>query len=420
MNRLRVLLVIAVCLVVFTALQMHNLSRSPTWDPVCDHASFRTNEWGTKALRELLGKSGLATKTWGAPWTQLSDQVQQLWIINPQRPPTERDTEALLKWVAAGGMAVVLPDPRPEQRGLSVLDREDANETLLWRLGRQAIEAGAPERLVPTRGGDPLLRDVNRLLVPAGARLQPADPEAPPAPEDHTPPGEPPRPMLAPGAGRIIVQDDGGVIALRIAHGRGSIVLLCDADMVSNSRIATADNVILAANVAFAAGGAPVWFDEYHHGVRERVSEALDATAPTRAIWAALAALALFFAGKLQRFGRPVPADPPPRRAALEHVRAFASLYRRAGHGQAALGKTVARFRRRLATVAMVPADAPDERLAGAVARRRPQVNERRLAALLGRCRAALERRPPVPDVELLDLTRAICDMEQELGSHDN
>lgn len=420
MNRLRVLVVIVVCLVMFTALHLHHLSRSPTWDPVCDHGSFRTNEWGTKALRDLLGESGLETETWGEYWTQLSPRVRQLWIINPQRPPRGRETEALLEWVAAGGMAVVLPDPRREQRGVSLAARRTANEALLWRLGVQAVDAGAAERLVAASDREPLLRDVGRVLVPGGWRLEPADAEAPPAAMTTPSRQESPRPLLRPDAGRVLLQDEGGAIALRIAHGRGSVVLLCDADMVANSRIAEADNVILAANVAFVAGGATVWFDEHHRSVRDRNAEALDATAARRAIWAALAALALFFAGKLQRFGRPVPADPPARRSALEHVRAFASLYRQAGHGQAVLGKTVARFRRRLAATAMVSADATDERLAAAVCYRRPQVNERRLRGVLARCRAALERRSPVPDVEVLDLTRAICDMEQELGLHDN
>lgn len=420
MNRLRVVLVIAACLVVFTALHMHTLSRAPTWDPICDHASFRTNEWGTKAFRELLGRSGLETKTWGAPWTRLSPQVRQLWIINPQRTPSERDTEALLEWVAAGGMAVMLPDPRREQRGAGYHLGKVSNDILLWRLGLRVGEGAAPDRLVPTRGSDPLLRDVNRVLVPAPERLLPAHPEAPPAtdPPDH--PEDPQHPLLPSGAGHVVLEDKGGPIALRITHGRGSIVLLCDADIVANGRIAGADNVILAANAAFAAGGAAVWFDEYHHGVRERVGEPLDATAPRRALWAAFFALALFVVGRLQRFGRPVPADPPPRRSALEHVRAFASLYRRAGHGQVALGKTVSRFRRRLAATAMVPADAADDRLAAAVTRRRPQLDERRLTALLQRCRATLERRSRVSDAELLELTRAVSAMEQELESHDH
>ncbi len=114
-----VFVVLLVSVTVFTLVYAYNASRTPSWDPICDHSSRRTNEWGTKAFRELLEESGVRTGTWGAPLTELSPEVQQLWIINPQRAVSETEVERLVAWVAEGGRAIIAPDPRNCGRGLA-------------------------------------------------------------------------------------------------------------------------------------------------------------------------------------------------------------------------------------------------------------------------------------------------------------
>lgn len=431
MRRWTVLLVVVLSLALFSIIHLYNLSRTPKWDPVCDHASFRTNEWGTKALRELLERSGLGPGSWRRQWTELSPGVKLLWIIDPQSAPSEREAEALVEWIEAGGRAIIAPDPRAKRRSSGSWEGPTANVRLLGHLGWVAMMTGQPERVVQAQARHTLLRNVNEVIVPARWRLKPSGSEdevraalkrarrgsfgSREATEAAT---QIPKRLIQ-ARGEAFLRDSAGVVAARIGHGRGEIILLCDADMISNKWISEADNVLLAANIAFSAADGKVWFDEYHHGRRERYAEDLESTAPSYAIWAALAALALFFLGKFWRFGAPIPADPPPRRSSLEYVRAFASLYRRAGQRRAALEMIVRRFRTGLAFLAGVPADSPPELLGPTVARRSPRIDEGQLTDLLRRCDEAIHGPAAPTDAQLLDLTRAISRIEQELARHD-
>ena len=119
MRRWTVAVVLCLSFGSFWLLQWYLASHQKTLDRVADHGSQRTNEWGTKAIRELLAQGGLATNTWGAPWTRLAGKAGgQLWVINPQATPSEDETRALLEWVAAGGHVLLAVDPRSTFRGV--------------------------------------------------------------------------------------------------------------------------------------------------------------------------------------------------------------------------------------------------------------------------------------------------------------
>ncbi len=426
MKRWTVPLVLAACLCVFVIVFSHYGSPAAQQDLTCDHASFRTNEWGTKAFRELLERSHLPTQTLDRPWTQLGDDVRVLWVIDPQTTPTRAELERLVAWVKRGGLAVFAPDPREERRGIGIAPAARGNQRMLARLGLEAAGAAQPAALVSVRSTDPLVRDVSRVHVPTELRLRARRSDrvsveaADDADDSEAPVQARHQRRLVAAAVEAVVADKTGIVVGRLRLGRGQLIVLCDADMLANSKLSSGDNVILAANLAFAGRGATVWFDEFHHGRRSAEAAELDTAGPTYALWAIIAALALYLAGKFCRFGSPLPAEGPSRRSALEHVRAFASLFRRAGHRQAVLEMIVSRFRGRLAGVGGVRAQSPPETLAAAVSRRHPRLDEAQVAGLLARCATALTAASPPSELEMLELVRAISRIEQELAFHDS
>ena len=79
----------------------------------------------------------------------------------------------------------------------------------------------------------------------------------------------------------------------------------------------------------------------------------------------------------------------------------------------------VTRLRHRLATAGGVPADAPPEVLAAAVARRYPRANQERLVQALQPWDGPVSRRA-LSEQALFELARRISDAEQEITRHDH
>ncbi|MEN6344210.1 MAG: DUF4350 domain-containing protein [Armatimonadia bacterium] len=414
-------IVIVVCLVVFSVVYSLLTAHQATFDPYCDHSSLRTNQWGTKALRELLQSTGLRVQTLGEPWTSLGPEVRLLWVLDPQLVATEGEVLALLQWVRQGGTLIVAPDARPANRGMNPGSAE-ADLRLLAALGYLAVDTGPRDKPVEVgRGKDPLLREVRRLEV-QGWRLR-ANPEATEVQsalnavrfqKDRR--STLPRRLLT-ARSEVLVADDRGVLMARLRHGRGQVLLLSDADLVANRDLPRADNVVLAANLSFAAPDATVWFDEYHHRRRADSTplSGLDTSAPRRAILAALFALGLYLLGRTVRFGTAIPVTQPSGRSAVEYVQAFAALYRRAGHRTAAAEMIASHFRSRLARAGGARPDDRPERLAEAVAARNPNLDPGEVLALLHE----LADTSRLDDNRFLSLTRHVAHLEQELTTRD-
>lgn len=414
-------IVILVCLAVFSVVYSLLTAHQATFDPHCDHSSLRTNQWGTKALRELLQSTGLRVQTLGEPWTSLGPEVRLLWVLDPQVVATEGETVALLQWVRQGGTLIVAPDPRPVNRGLSPGSAE-ADVRLLTALGYLAVDSGPrgkPIEVGPSK--DPLLREVRRLEVqnwrlkanPQASEVESALAAAHRHKDRRTPP---PRRLLT-ARSEALIADDRGVLMTRLRHGKGQVLLLADADLVANHDLRRADNVVLAANLSFAAPDATVWFDEYHH---RRTAEStplsgLDTSAPRRTILAALLALGLYLLGRTVRFGTAIPVTQPSGRSAVEYVQAFAALYRRAGHRDAAAKMIASHFRSRLARAGGARPDDRADRLAEAVAARNPNLDAGEVLAVLHE----LADTSRLDDNRFLSLARHVAHLEQELTTRD-
>src|SRR5204863_1076921 len=109
-----------------------------------------------------------------------------------------------------------------------------------------------------------------------------------------------------------------------------------------------------------------VLWDEHYHGHRRSAWSYASGT-PLPAALAQLGVIGLAAVVTVSFRRRPLRAVPdPPRTAPLEFVDTMGGLYQRAGASATAVSVALAHLRRRLTTVAGVPADADDARLAGA------------------------------------------------------
>jgi len=370
-------LVILGLIIAFTILIFYLVSRSPRYDLTEDHASFRTNEWGTKALREICERNQIDVKLHERPWNEFEASPQALLcVFDPDFGPQEKQLTALVDWVKNGGRVLLAVDTDRVLEYNAAYGYISANHLLLAHLGLLTSKAGlyratvAVEPAVPS----PMASEVAQVQVNSPQRLAVA--ESANEIDQHLRQlvgDQQELPTIEPvtvDSYQPLLSDADGVLVMRVKIGRGMIDVISDADILGNGQIGQADNVVLAMNLIYARGiPEAVCFDEYHHGRRARQpeSERLPGTFLIRAIAALFACLVIYLSGGLWRFGRPVPLKPPARRSLSEHIAAFAGLYQGAQATGAALAKIAQRFRWRLTQVTGLPSSADPQDLARAV-----------------------------------------------------
>ncbi|MFO8079978.1 MAG: DUF4350 domain-containing protein [Armatimonadota bacterium] len=370
------------------------------FDDTRDHASVRTNPWGTRAWRELLEVSGVATETWRLPLSDLSDEVTYLVILDPIESIGTDETEALADWVSAGGRLVIAPF---SYRGASA-DGRIASASLqrtLARFGVRPVLGGEARAHARPTAIDPLTADLSSVLVPTDGRLEIIDGYAD---------------VQSEGAPTVLLSDDEDLpVAVTVRHGKGQVMALSEAEILANATLRQADNVILAANLVFA-GGAPdtVHFDEYHHGLAGGdgvfTGPEVDVAAFRNTALAALAVALIYALGRSRRFGSPVDGGERRRRSSADYVRALAQVYSRAGAASAAASMLAAGLRRKAASAAVMPSTATPRSLAGGLNARGLPGDE--VADLLERLEQADES---MNDAQLLALAQRVAHYERML-----
>ncbi|MEN6301478.1 MAG: DUF4350 domain-containing protein [Armatimonadia bacterium] len=385
MAKHRGLMIFLALIAVFTAVAL--LMPRSEYDPVRDHSVTRTNEWGTKALADLARENGLQVVPWQQRLSALQGQ-RLLLLLNPTYEVKDTDLQAALKWVAQGGTLVVAPD-------LDDPGDVKPDEDLLTGLGLVSVYVPTRDATVTPVATEPILREVTKVQVTAGARLKAV-------------------PQGAVRRWRTLMGDSRGAAVMAASHGKGTIYALCDANILANGYLTKADNVILASNLLWQYGQQGVYFDEFVHNpmALQEEDERLD---PSTAIWAAVlagAALLVFLLSRGSRFGAAVPLVTPPRRSALEFVGALAELYRRAEARGAVVEILHHSFRRRLGQIAGVSPELPPAALATALGRVRPELQQQ-VEGLLEQLHDAAQRQPD--ERELLHLTRQVAHYEEAL-----
>jgi hypothetical protein len=398
-DRTRLALFITATLLLFATVSL--VIRTATeFDETRDHASTRTNPWGTKAWRELLEASDVRTVTWAQPLTELSDDVSCLVVLDPVEEIGSRELDVLMAWVQRGGRLILAPFA---YRASSTFGGSGAHASLSRLLNRFFLahttggDAGAAAR--PVTDG-PLTADVSEVVVPTDGRLLITE-------RVDGPTGDRPTTLLA--------DEDGRPVAVAASYGEGRAIVLAEAEMLANATLPEADNVVFAANIVFA-DGAPeaVHFDEYHHGMVEVGGvfggPEVDVTAFRNTALALLGVLVVYAIGRGRRFGAPITRAGLARRPAADFVRALARAHSRAGTASAAASMLADRLRRRSASAAAVPASADRESIEGALNARGLPGDE--IADLLRRLEEADE---DTTDAQLLALAQRTAHYERML-----
>ncbi len=449
MRRWRGVIIVLLLLGLFIALFAY-LQRGYDWND--DHASFRTNPWGTKALRELCERNGLATNALQRPPDEFAASPHAvLCVFDPTFGLTEEEFKALVDWVKDGGHIIfAVGDDELTVgccgRGSCSLSGDiGPNQTLLANLGLGTEPSGPSEKIVTVEPANhtPWTVDVAKLKANSSRRLirltsveqiqehfrrhttgtgfQPEKGrqihrQGAQATDDD------PLPAITPinvECAEAVAGDAAGALVMNLRLGQGAITVVSDADMLANAQLDQADNAILAMNLIYS-GGRPdaIYFDEYHHGRRVRpfMGERLPGAPIFAGLWAVLGCLGLYLLGSFWRFGRPVPLPSEPRRSIVEHVQAFASLYQRAQASGAVVSMVARRFRSQLAELTALGASASPEHIAAACART-ADIDPKALAQLLDELQK-IEPDDKLTPVTTLDLMRRIAHFEEAIFSH--
>jgi len=177
-RHLRSGLVILGLITAFTVLISYLVSRSARYDLTEDHASFRTNEWGTKALREICERNQINVKLHERPWDEFEASPQALLcVLDPNFGPDRAQLSALVDWVKNGGRVLLAVDTDHVLEYNAAYGYISANHVLLAYLGLVSSWGGLYRATVVVEPAvpSPVASQVARLQVNSPQRLAVAD-----------------------------------------------------------------------------------------------------------------------------------------------------------------------------------------------------------------------------------------------------
>ena len=401
-----------------------------------NHAIDSYNRWGTRALGELLTRQGLEVRSFRQRLTRLGSRHKALVILSPSRHFTSGEVTHLLDWVETGGTLLIAPSRQkasapsqgcgPAGCGVPVPQVLAPVQQLLGPMGLRVRHEADLAGTAPPVAEAALLADVTEVYIPSHLRLEVASaqalakayPEA--ARSEHI--KRYLQPVLQPGQVRTLVSMDNAAVVVEVSHGLGRIVVLAEADMLGNHWLGRADNVVLATNFAHLRAFRTIHFDEYHHGTSLVSIEGQEALAsePWRVLLLGLVAVGLFFAGKMIRFGAPVPLRGDLRRSARESLQALAQLFMQADASAFALGTIATALKKTLAHCGRTPfkpggAPHDNEHLARRCAERHSSLDAARISFLLNELDLAVQPGERLSRAEFVRLSQAAAAMERNV-----
>ena len=324
-----------------------------------DHRSDSDAPDGVSALYELSSRLGHPTSQLKGSFG-LPDKPGIMFVFAPSDPYDSIQARQVAQWVRDGGTLVYADsaiDPSlasgssasPAPRSTSAARRRrqrDAAPVDRHGIGAPVWVAGVT-KLVTT---SPAIVETFRVPTPAGGALSSAS-----------------RSRVAAGGNRAV-----GVLA---TLGKGHAFFLGDPLVLCNGLLGKGDNGRFAADLlAFAPAGAPVRFDEFHHGAGATSASVNDwVTTP----WGAALgwALVVVFIGFLLRgraFGPPIPILSTRDRSSAEYAAAVGTLLRRARARDLTLKVVADATRRALAERTGLGRGVPADRLGSVLQQRAP------------------------------------------------
>lgn len=322
---------------------------------------------GTALLRRWLEDTGVRTRVLQGDRFVIDPNDAVVLILGATETITAEEAAGLDRFVSGGGTVVVATD----------LAASEAQLLRTYRMGIAAVArppASAVGAVGAATGARTLSLDFARTVDPGPAGVE-------------------------------VAHAANGPVAAMVAQHDGAVFVVGSLAPFLSGQIGEGDNgrFVLALLASAIRRHGTVVFDEYHHGAHPApdVLALLERTWPGRTLLVMGLLVFVFIVLTGRRLGTPLPLEHRPARSSLDHVRAFAGLVRRSGHGEIARDRLRRDLRSRLARVAGVDPAVPLERILAGLAGRGPgRVAEaREIDALL-----AL----PLRDADLLRTVRRI------------
>jgi hypothetical protein len=291
---------------------------------------------GDEVFRELLRRQGAHVETLDRSLASLEAPTEgerdPAVVVDMERTEVDDETsEHLVEWVSKGGVLVLLGSPTSWPKAFSKPATAMATGKLTMTARRLLARSatGAPddeeeEDSEEEDGGGP------------AASPEPGQDQADGTPVyaeslEHANLARHDAMELGGPRQRVAWFDDGPMYAAVVSHGKGYVLGVASAELVTNIGLARPGNA--AAMVAILSNA-----DRLHFRLAEHDDGVSPPTSPIAALTRAglgpgllhglLATLVLFLAVGI-RLARPKPSPPPTRRAFAEHVEAVGALYAR-------------------------------------------------------------------------------------------
>ncbi len=276
-----------------------NLWMAPTVALRESPTSFGVERQGYKAAYDLLLELGVpVSRSYVRPGAIPADR--SLWLVSPSFLNGDlRDDDAaggaLLRWVRAGGTAVVFGDPESDWKRLNIergVDVSDAANLIEGDFAPRARKLDVTELVHFAAADDKTVHDKTAHGKTANGKTA----------DDKTVDDQ-----AARGKARVRLTCGGAPFALEIPLGAGRLVAIADGRFLRNVNLGSGDASVLLVDLVRALG--PPMFDEYFHRLVE--SGSLVATLAGSRVILALGAgllLALLWVGEQRSW--------PPRRLA--------------------------------------------------------------------------------------------------------
>jgi len=325
---------------------------------------------GTLALKSWLDELGYSPPEPPPPSFAPDESIKTIFIIQPIELISDSEWNFIDDWVEQGGVLVLAGDNLQTEIAI------DHYGFSSFFLQEQAAEAAPVAPLL----NSPTL--VSEVPIKTYYGITASD-------TDFTP----------------LLSASGYPIALSFKKGMGRVILSSAPFMFSNLALKDDRTATLVLNlIALMGGEGPVWFDEWHHGLRsDNIIGPWQWLQNTPGGHAILFVVGTIFVALLlqgRAFGRPVPLSHEiKRRGPLEHVTAIANLNRKAGHRNEVLRQYHHRLRRHLGQRYRLDPSLSDEEYVELLSQYNPSIEKDALLDLLKN----LSRRD-VSESELLKL----------------
>lgn len=389
-----------------------------------NRSTYHSGPTGLRAFYDFLHESGYKVVRWrDTPQKLLTDSgkaVKTFVVVGQiQTRFTDADSEALTKWIEAGGRYVIidrnpLGESKQSKNGWNIYSRQldfpsfDTNPADVKQMTNEVVALQPVQPTVYTQNIQSVLpsRFASRMTVVPPVEVEHED-------DDATPPAETTTNSPAPV---VHIADDKGALLIDYTYGAGSVVILSDPYIVSNGGIKLNDNLQLALNMLTTSDGL-IAFDEYHQGkgaIPSTFSGYFSGT-PVLLIAGQVGLIVLLVLWtKGNRFGRPLPLRQVDRRSSLEFVASMAELQQRARAFDLAIENIYTRTRRVLARYAGVDYNSSRSEIASRIASR-GTIDANRLETLMRQCEEVINGQPCTWR-ESIDLVRRLREVEKDLG----